>query len=100
MTDPVPSEAGVVVRRIADRLETEPAAQGPGLRSPEAEERMTVSDPHAGQTVEAGAAQEVQEDGLGLVVHGVPGGRLRPHGGTAGLAGPGLKIGPGRHHEP
>ena len=39
----------------------------------------------------------LHQDGLGLVVHGVPGGHVGGQHGEAGRPGPGLEVGPGRH---
>ena len=47
--------------------------------------------PHARQPVEARPPQEVDEDRLGLVVHGVAGGRALGQGGRGGRRGPGLR---------
>ncbi len=50
---------------------------------------------HAGQAVEAGAPQEVEQDGLGLVVGGVAGEDVGGQHGVAGGPGPGLEVGAG-----
>ena len=54
----------------------------------------------AGQPVEAGAAEQVEEHGLGLVVGGVAGEHVGGQRRVAGPAGPRLEVGAGRHASP
>ena len=58
------------------------------------------SGPHPGQAVHAGAPEQVDQHGLGLVVRGVPGGGAGAEGRVAGLAGPRLEVGAVGHVHP
>ena len=55
---------------------------------------------HRRQPVEARPPQEVDEHGLGLVVHGVAGGRVPGQGGSAGGAGAGFEVRAGIERHP
>jgi hypothetical protein len=55
---------------------------------------------HRRQAVEARAAQQAEEDGLGLVVGGVTGHHVRGEHGAAGVTGAGLEVGSGLHVDP
>ena len=72
VADPVAAEGGSSVGRVLDRSQAEVLAQRPGLAPAQAEQRVAVG-PHAGQPVEPGAPQEVEQHRLGLVVGRVAG---------------------------
>ena len=104
MTDPGPGEADVAVVRVLPGLQAEVGADGGGGRAAQPEQRTTVRIPpggHPGQRPGARSAGQPEQDGLGLVVQGVPeqdrggsvfAGRL-VQGQVAGGAGRGLGAG-------
>ncbi len=75
LPDPRAGEAGVVVGRVGPPGDVLSPAGLLGLRAGEAEQRP-AEDPeraaHAGQRASAAAAGQPEQDGLGLVVEGVP----------------------------
>ena len=93
MADAVADEPGVVVAGIVNRTEVEVGAELTGLGSAEGEDRLGGRAPHPGQAVEGGAPEEVDEDGLGLVVGGVAGEHAGREGRVSRRAGPGFEVG-------
>ena len=73
--------------------EAEQVAQGHRLGPAQREQGMAGPGPHGGQAVDAGAAQQVGQHRLGLVVGGVPGGGVGAEDRPAGRPGPGLEVG-------
>ena len=73
---------------------------GPGSRPAQGEERMARAGPDAGQAVEAGAPQQVEQHRLGLVVGGVAGEDVGREHGVPGGPGPGLQVRAGRRRRP
>ena len=71
-----------------DRVQAHGRAHGPGLGPPQPEQRVARARAHGGQAVEPGAAQQVDQHRLGLVVHGVAGGHVRGAGRRSGRPGP------------
>ena len=96
---PVAAEGGRLVGRILDRSQAEVPAERPGLAPAQAEQRP-ADGPHAGQPVEPGAAQEVEQHGLGLVVGCVAGQDVGRQRGVAGGPGAGLQVRPRRDLDP
>ena len=73
VTDAVASERRVSVRRVGSDAEAERRAQTERLAPAEREQRLRRPRRHRAEAVEAGAAQEVEEHGLRLIVCGVAG---------------------------
>jgi hypothetical protein len=69
-------------------------AQPCRLGSPQAEQWAALGA-HRGEAVDAGASEQGEEHGLGLVVSGVSGQDTGRQGGVTGLAGAGFQIRPG-----
>ena len=80
MANPVAQVCGIVVRHVLDRADAEPGTKLVGLGSPQAQDGVTRAGPHRRQTVGRGAAEHVEQDGLGLVVGGVTGSGTRRQG--------------------
>ena len=64
-----------------------------GLAAAQPENRVPRPRLHARQSVGPGPAQQVHQDRLRLVVHGVPGGDVGRQHGEASRPGPGLEVG-------
>ena len=89
MTDPGPGEADVAVVRVLPGRQAEVGADGGGGRAAKAEQRTAVRvspGGHPGQRPGARSAGQPEQDGLGLVVQGVPEQDRR------GAAGPGRSV--------
>ena len=84
--------ARVVVRRVVHR--PRPSCRAQRTRSRRGAGRAAGGAPsaHAGEAVEAGAAQQVEQHRLGLVVGGVAGEHVGRQRRVAGRAGPGLEV--------
>ena len=72
-------------------VESELGAEALGLGPAQPQERVAVGA-HPGQAVEAGAPQQVEQHGLGLVVGGVAGEHVGRQHGVARGPGPGLEV--------
>ncbi len=90
---PVAQVARVGVGRVVHDRQCERAAQGHGL-GPAQGEQGRAAGAHRRQAGQRGAAQQVEQHGLGLVVGGVAGEHARGQHAVAGLAGAGLQVGP------
>ena len=98
VADPVAAERRIVVGRVGHRLEPDGRAELPGLPPAQPAQRAAAGR-HAREPVEAGAAEQVEQHRLGLVVGRVPGEHVGRQGAVAGRPGPGLDVGPGRHRD-
>ncbi len=95
VADTVSHEAGIGVRGIIDGFQTESSAQLHRFGSTESEDRMAKSRLHGGETVEPGAAHQVDQQGFGLIIGGVTGHGVGAEDAMAGLASPVLQVGAG-----
>ncbi|HEX4175447.1 MAG TPA: hypothetical protein VHY81_05965 [Acidimicrobiales bacterium] len=95
--DAVSDEGGVGVGRVVYEVESRGTAEAMRLAAAEAENGVPESGRHAGEPVRAGAAQQVDQDGLRLVVHGVAGRDVVGEDAEPGGAGAGLEVGTGLH---
>ncbi|CAB4557131.1 unannotated protein [freshwater metagenome] len=93
MAHTVAEEAGIVVRRVVHDRQPERRAERVRLVASQREQRSRRAGPHPGEPVEAGAAQQVDEDRLGLVVRGVPGEDVGRQHGEPGGSCPSLQVG-------
>lgn len=84
----------VEVGRVVDEFEPESSTQGVGLGAAQGEDRPSRPGTHPGQPVERGATEEMEHHRLGLVVGSVAGEHVGRQSGIAGLASPGLEVGP------
>ena len=92
VTDLVATEPQVVVRLVLHRSESELAAQRTRLGAAQRQQRAVVPA-HAGEAIEAGAAQQVEQHGLGLVVDRVPREHIGRERRVAGRARPCFEVG-------
>jgi hypothetical protein len=92
MTDPVAQVGRVSVRRVLDRVQTEPGAQRVRLGPAQGENRVPRPGAHRRKTVGSGAPEQVDEDGLRLIVGRVTGRRPSRHSAEPGLARPRLEV--------
>ena len=93
MADPVAQVSGIPVGRVDHRVQAQASAEGHRLGPSQPEQRVAGTDPHGGQSVDPGPPQQVGQDRLGLVVHGVTGGRTGTEHLATGPAGPVLEVG-------
>ena len=100
VADAVADERRVVVALVAHRLQTNRGTERVGLAAAQSENRMPWPRLHAPQPVGPRTAQQVHEDRLRLVVHGVTGGDVGRQDGEAGRTGPGLEVGAGGDGHP
>ena len=91
VTHAVAAECAIGVGRVLDWYQTELVAQRPRLAPTEAEERVPFGV-HGRETVESRAPHEVEQDGLGLVVGGVPSERVGRENRVARLARPRFEV--------
>ncbi len=97
--DAVAAESTIGIRLVVDGLEPELRAQLVCLGAAQRQQRSSVAS-HGGQAVGAGAAQEVEEHRLGLIVGGVPGEHIRGKRLVACGPSPSLEVGAGWHLHP
>ncbi len=93
VTDAVAQVGRVAVRRVLDRVQTEPRAQRVGLGPTQGENRVPRPSAHRREAVSGGAAEQVDEHRLCLIVGGVAGRRTGRHGAESGRARSRLEIG-------
>jgi hypothetical protein len=92
VADPVAPEPRVVVGGVVHGLDPEVGAQLVGVAPTEGAERA-AGGVVPGQAVEARPAEQVEEDGLGLVVRRVAGEHVAREGRVPGVARPSLEVG-------
>lgn len=73
MADAVATEPGIVVGGVVSNREAVVVAHGARLEAPERQDRVTPSGPDRPEAGRTRAPQECQEQGLGLIIGGVPG---------------------------
>ncbi len=93
MADPVATESRVVVRGVVRDVESELATQLDGLGAAECEDRMARSGFDRAEPGCSRPPQQREEQGLGLVVGGVTGHRLRSEGVASCGAGSRFEVG-------
>jgi hypothetical protein len=96
---PVAAERRVGIAGVVDGLEPHVDTQSQGLAPAQPPDRAPHRV-HTHQPVEPGAAQQVQQHGLGLVVGRVAGQRVGRQRRVPGRPGPGLEVGPRAHVDP
>lgn len=80
VTDPVAQVGRVAVRRVLDRVKAKLRAQCVGLGTTQGEYRVPGPRAHGREAICGGAAEQVEQDGLRLIVGRVAGGGTDRHG--------------------
>ena len=93
VTDPVAAEAPIVVAGVLGDDEAELLAQCGGLEAPKPQDRVAPARTDRAESGRSGAAQEREEDRLGLIVERVAGHRLGSECGVSGGPRPRLEVG-------
>ena len=93
MTDSVPLESPIGIRRVVSHLQIEQGTEFVGFGATQRQNRLTRPWAHRGESSAAGTAQEAQEHGFGLIVGSVPGEGIGADRGAASIAGACLEVG-------
>jgi hypothetical protein len=92
MSHPVALMPGIQVRGVVHHFDAESAAQILGVGAPQCQQGPAGTGSHGRQSTSSGAAQQVDQDGLGLIIGGVTGEHVGGQHRIAGCACPCLQV--------
>jgi hypothetical protein len=99
VADTVAQVGRIDVRGVEDRAKAELCAQSMGLGAAEIKDRVARAGTHRREAVGGGAPEQVQKNGLGLVVGGVSGGGSRRQDPDSGGARSRLEVRAGTYRD-
>ena len=95
MSHAIPQEHRIEVRRIEERNQPLGGAHSLGVGASQFDDRVPGTRADPGETIGAGTAQQIHENGLGPIISGVSERSIGAEDSVTGGAGPGLEVRPG-----